>query len=115
MRRSSSFAVVQIESDVASTPPPLRTCSKSGGLNRSNAYTIQAAFRLIIDMRRKRALFCGSNIFPQMLRIECTYNGGMHIRMRQRKAQKEGSAALAWLAQFIQTRFLKLLPAIYVP
>src|SRR5688500_1877371 len=66
-------------------------------------------------MRRKRSLFCGSNIFPQMLRIECTYNGGMYTRMRQRKAQKEGSAALAWLAQFIQARFLKLLPSIYVP
>src|SRR5215216_5622858 len=53
-----------------------------GGLKRSNANPIQPAFRLLIDMRRKRSLFCGSNIFPQMLRIECTYNDGIHIRMR---------------------------------
>ena len=50
-----------------------------------------------------------------MLRIECAHNDGMHIRMIEREAQKEGSAAFPWLAQLIQIRFFEFLPATFIP
>src|SRR5687768_568099 len=50
-----------------------------------------------------------------MVRIECAHNSSMHIRMRECEAQEESSAAFAWLAQFIQIRFLKFFPSIFVP
>lgn len=75
--------------------------AESAGWNGCNTYPIQSTFRLLIRICRKRPLSYRSDIFPQMLRIECTHNGGMHIRMSEREAQEEGGADSSWLAQFI--------------
>src|SRR5262245_10169511 len=65
---------IESHSPEAKDQTPLACSRQSVGLNRRYTDAIQPAFCLFVDIRRKRSLFYGRNIFLQVLRVECAHN-----------------------------------------